>query len=76
MKNSTRRRWQAESRHKRTHWRMQREDAASAGMSVAEAPDGWNVVGPNGMCAGPFATQSAAWRWLDSHTTERRYGAA
>ncbi len=66
----------AQNQHKRQHWRMQRQDAASAGMVVNEAADGWNVIGPNGMCAGPFKTQSEAWRWLDKNTTERRYGAA
>jgi hypothetical protein len=67
---------QAQSPHKRKHWRMQRQEAASAGMSVSEAADGWNVTGPKGMCAGPFASQAEAWHWLDKHTTERRYGAA
>jgi hypothetical protein len=63
----------AESQNMKKHWRMLREDAATAGMSVDQTTEGWCVVGPEGMCAGPFATQAEAWRWLDRVPT-RGYG--
>jgi len=66
----------AASSHRRKHWNMQRQNAASIGMKVEEATDGWNVTGPNGMCAGPFKTNSEAWHWLDNNTRAKRYGDA
>jgi len=63
----------AQNPHKRQHWKMRRLDAASAGMSVEQVSDGWNVTGPNGMCAGPFASNAEAWRWLDNQTRAKRY---
>jgi hypothetical protein len=65
----------AENPHRRKRWQMQRQDAATTGMSVVQVSDGWNVTGPNGMCAGPFATQAEAFRWLDK-IPAKRYGAA
>lgn len=63
----------AASPHLRKHWRMQREDAATAGMRVIETADGnWKVTGP-GAHAGPFATQADAYRWIDKQPS-RRYG--
>jgi hypothetical protein len=65
----------AESPHKRQYWRMRRENAAAVGMWVEQVSDSWNVIGPKGMCAGPFITNAEAWRWLDNHTKAKRYGA-
>jgi hypothetical protein len=40
--------------------------AATAGMRVVANDDGsWNVVGPNNLTVGPFATQSEAACWID-----------
>jgi hypothetical protein len=65
----------AASHHLHERWRMQRANAAQEGMRVVEATDGWNVVGPDGICGGPFAQQTEAFRWLDRNAPARRYGA-
>ena len=62
-----------ESLSKRKRWRMLREDASTEGMSIDQTLEGWLVTGPDGVCAGPFATEAEAWRWLDRVPT-RRYG--
>jgi hypothetical protein len=64
----------AESQNMKKHWRMLREDAATAGMAVEQTLEGWIVVGADEVLAGPFATQAEAWRWLDRRVPEKRYG--
>jgi hypothetical protein len=63
----------AESQNMKKHWRMLREDAATAGMRVDQTLEGRIVVGADEVLAGPFATSSEAWRWLDRVPT-RGYG--
>jgi hypothetical protein len=54
---------------------MVRQDEAAAGMTVREVGDGgYQVVGPRGVIAGPFATHAQAWRWIDRNTPARSYG--
>jgi hypothetical protein len=74
MKKATRRRWQAENRHKRKRWSAERQVACSPQYQVTEEPDGWYVTVGGVRAAGPF-NNAAAWRWIDSHSIARRYGA-
>jgi hypothetical protein len=64
----------AESQNMKKHWRMLREDAATAGMRVDQTLEGWIVVGADEVLAGPFATSSEAWRWVGRVPTRRYAG--
>jgi hypothetical protein len=64
----------SESQHKKKHWRISREDAATRGMYVEQRAEGWVVMWHDKTTvAGPFQTQAEAWSWIGSRPT-KRYG--
>jgi hypothetical protein len=63
------------NRTKREAWRQAREVASAPPYQVRERADGWVVEVDDERWAGPFATNSEAWRWIDRNSVARRYGA-
>jgi hypothetical protein len=64
----------AANKHKRAHWRAEREIASSPSYTVNEADGVCHVVVGDQSVAGPFANNAEAWGWIDRHTVARRYG--
>jgi hypothetical protein len=66
----------AVSKHRREAWRTSREQATHS-YSVEGLEDGQCYVRDQAeRVAGPFASNAAAWAWIDRHTVARRYAAA
>ena len=68
MTESTRRMRAAASPHKREAWQ------ASSSYRVVQAGYAWNVFDGDVLAAG-LGSDAEAWRWVDRHTTAKRYGA-
>jgi len=64
----------AASSHRREAWRMSREDEASAGMTVDGELGAWCVMRDGNALAGPFQSQTEAFRWIERNCPSRRYG--
>ena len=63
--------------HRRKRWQAAREQACTPRYTVGADDHGkWLVLDAAArQVAGPFTSNSAAWEWIDRHTTARRYGA-
>jgi hypothetical protein len=74
-KNDWRRMNKAASKHRRGHWQAERAAESSPSYTIEDCDGGCCVMDGAARVAGPFATNSEAWRWIDQHTVARRYGA-
>ena len=59
-------------RHLREYWRGEREQESTPAYAIEERGASWFVVVAGEDVAGPLATNSAAWRWIDRHSVARR----
>jgi hypothetical protein len=74
MTESTRRMRAAASPHKREAWQANREMASSS-YRVVQAGYAWNVFDGDVLVAAGLGSDAEALRWVDRHTTAKRYGA-